>query len=569
MATSKLKDFFNGRFFEIPKYQRGYAWELNNVRDLFDDIFESIESKTNHYLGTIVLSSSRIDEEQFYIVDGQQRIVTLSMIFQTIINNLKKKDSDYYYRFYIYEDEYRLKLLGKDKEYFIELIKGNEPLAQNKSQRLMQKAYEEIKSVVDKEKQPLKLLKSVEKLEIMEFIEDSEGDAIRIFQTVNDRGKPLSNMEKAKSLLVYFSNRYLNKKLDNKINEYFGEIFELYDDIKHIGEEIGINLIKNIDFNEDNVMRYHFITYSDENYDATAMYVLRFLKNNLRSIRSNEKENSYSEMEEFILKYIESLHSFFESLKAIVERAKENVFYYKVFVILGVSATLYPLIVKLEMLDILDEYLPDEEYEDHTFLQLIEIIDVRVYKTRGTDPRAQITKFAYDITEDTSKEEIQNWLLWFNQRWMSRQEFSSNLNGYIFRNPALYHIFIDYCEHLKNETFSLVKLKNIIDNKKPTIEHVLSQTPKFSFRSHGFKDEDDFLEFENIIGNLTLLEKRLNSSVQNRNAIEKVSYYDKSIFKMTKELASSISKKGEFKKAHIKERTKEIATYCNNRWWDE
>ena len=37
----------------------------------------------------------------------------------------------------------------------------------------------------------------------VKIIENSEGDAIRIFQTVNDRGKPLSNMEKAKSLLIY------------------------------------------------------------------------------------------------------------------------------------------------------------------------------------------------------------------------------------------------------------------------------------------------------------------------------------------------------------------------------
>ncbi len=44
MASIKIKDFFNGRFFEIPKYQRGYAWEVQNIRDLFDDIIESIVS---------------------------------------------------------------------------------------------------------------------------------------------------------------------------------------------------------------------------------------------------------------------------------------------------------------------------------------------------------------------------------------------------------------------------------------------------------------------------------------------------------------------------------------------
>ena len=41
MASKRVNDFFNGRFFEIPKYQRGYAWEKRHVRELFDDIFES------------------------------------------------------------------------------------------------------------------------------------------------------------------------------------------------------------------------------------------------------------------------------------------------------------------------------------------------------------------------------------------------------------------------------------------------------------------------------------------------------------------------------------------------
>ena len=69
MASIKIKDFFNGRFFEIPKYQRGYAWEVSNIRDLFDDIKESIESSSNHYIGTIVLSKAEDDDEKFYIVD--------------------------------------------------------------------------------------------------------------------------------------------------------------------------------------------------------------------------------------------------------------------------------------------------------------------------------------------------------------------------------------------------------------------------------------------------------------------------------------------------------------------
>lgn len=566
MATNKIKDFFNGRFFEIPKYQRGYAWDIRNVRELFEDIFESIETQSNHYLGTIVLSKSDEDDELFYIVDGQQRVATLTMIFNAIIEHLSVKDSDFFHRFYIQDEEFRLKPLGKDMDFFVELLEDEDPSPQNKSQRLMQDAYEEIQDTVAEIDNKLKFLKSVEKLEVMEFVEDSEGDAIRIFQTVNDRGKPLSNMEKAKSLLVYFSNRYLEKKLDDKINTLFGEIFEIYDDIKHIGEEVDINLIKSVDFNEDNIMRYHFVTYSDENYDATASYVLNYLKNNLSKFRSEDKENDYHNMGIFIEQYIESLRSFFDALKDILERTRTEEQYYKLFVILGLSATLYPLIVKLEMIDVLDDELPDDDYCEFSFLDLIEIIDVRVYKTRGTDPRAQISKFAYEIDDNSTKKEIQDWLLWFNQKWMSKEEFQTNLYGYIYRNRALPHIFIDYCEELNKSTFSLQELTRIF-NKQPTIEHILSQKPKFSYRSHGFKDEQDFLEYEDTLGNLTVLEKKINSAVQNKNPVDKVPYYDKSLFKMTRRVSSNISKNKEFRKGDIKRRTEEIADYCAERWW--
>ena len=120
MASIKIKDFFNGKFFEIPKYQRGYSWEKENIRDLFDDIDEAIESNTSHYLGTIVLSKNEKDNELFYIVDGQQRVTTISMIINALINELSKDDSLYYKRFYILEDKrFRFKPLGRDKDFFI------------------------------------------------------------------------------------------------------------------------------------------------------------------------------------------------------------------------------------------------------------------------------------------------------------------------------------------------------------------------------------------------------------------------------------------------------------------
>jgi len=115
MATSKISDLFNKRFFEIPKYQRGYTWERQNVRDLFEDIKEAIESSSNHYMGTVVLSEGNPIGEHFFVVDGQQRLTTLTLLISEITRRLPKNDSVFFRRLYIEDPGYRLKLLGRDR----------------------------------------------------------------------------------------------------------------------------------------------------------------------------------------------------------------------------------------------------------------------------------------------------------------------------------------------------------------------------------------------------------------------------------------------------------------------
>ena len=90
---------------------------------------------------------------------------------------------------------------------------------------------------------------------------------------------------------------------------------------------------------------------------------------------------------------------------------------------------------------------------------------------------------------------------------MSKEEFQSNLCGAIYGNRALSHIFITICEKTSERNFTIDDLKEIV-RKTPTIEHVLSQTPVFAPSALGFNDKEDFIDFEDTIGNLTILEKK-------------------------------------------------------------
>ncbi len=575
MSNIRLNELFSKHNFEIPKYQRGYAWEVKNIRELFEDIQEAIDINAHHYIGTVVLSRSN-QPDISYVVDGQQRITTVTLIINALLTFMDEGDANFYRRLYIkHDNRFKLIPLGRENEFFKKLLENGakelDPV--NRSQRLLINAYNEINEKLNhvlRNISAVNFLKHIEKLQIMEFIEDSEGDAIRIFQTVNDRGKPLSNMEKAKSLLVYYSNKYLGGNLDGRINDDFGEMFELYDKIKYTGIQSEIGLIANRfgEFNEDNIMRYHFVTFSTEDYDPSASYVFEYLKRELKKLRT--ADDYPIKIKHFIVTYITGLLNFFKSLNDLVRKTTVDKMYFKLFSILGFSATLYPIITLLNQQNRLNIHLARNGYESYTLLDLLEAIDVRVYKVRGTDPKADMARFAYELAnKNLSDIEVENRLLWFNERWMNPSEFKSNLLGAIYKGSraVLPHILLDYSESLALEQYDLEVLKNLVKKKGISIEHILSQKPKFTLKTHGFKSTEEYLEYEHTLGNITILEKTLNSGVNNKNVFDKISYYDRSMFVMTKNLATEISHNNQFRKTDIEERTKLIAEYMEKRWW--
>lgn len=88
--TTTISKFFENKY-RLPPYQRNYSWEIDNVKELLDDIFSSVEQNQKffseyqiqylHFLGVIVTQ----EKDKFYeIIDGQQRSTTLLLIFAAI-----------------------------------------------------------------------------------------------------------------------------------------------------------------------------------------------------------------------------------------------------------------------------------------------------------------------------------------------------------------------------------------------------------------------------------------------------------------------------------------------------
>lgn len=78
--------------FEVPEYQRGYEWSEKNFDDLWADLQRIGERVDKHFIGNIILLADG-DSSELQIVDGQQRMVTISLLIMAIRDHPNKSDT--------------------------------------------------------------------------------------------------------------------------------------------------------------------------------------------------------------------------------------------------------------------------------------------------------------------------------------------------------------------------------------------------------------------------------------------------------------------------------------------
>jgi hypothetical protein len=135
--------FSDDYVFRIPPYQRPYAWTTEQARELFDDLvdfvrsgFGEIENLPPYFLGSIVLIKPETSPESD-VVDGQQRLITLTLLFSAIRANSGIQNAGDLTRL-IYEkgsqilgtrDRFRLSIRERDREFFQNHVQREEGFA--------------------------------------------------------------------------------------------------------------------------------------------------------------------------------------------------------------------------------------------------------------------------------------------------------------------------------------------------------------------------------------------------------------------------------------------------------
>ena len=201
--------------FSIPIFQRRYSWTKEDCQQLLDDILRvgSNDEIKAHFLGSIVYIDRQLTAiggiPKLLVIDGQQRLTTLSLLLSALSLAIKEKGNDIgtsperlrnYYLFNSQEEEelrYKLLLTKDDKDTLIDLLKREEgdvfpptnPLS------LLVKNYEFLKNKL--KKVDLKTLHTgIEKLRIVSVaLDPAIDDPQKIFESLNSTGVTLSQAD--------------------------------------------------------------------------------------------------------------------------------------------------------------------------------------------------------------------------------------------------------------------------------------------------------------------------------------------------------------------------------------
>lgn len=247
-GLKSLSTMFSERLYRIPDYQRGYAWTQRQLKDFWNDIWQLEEGK-NHYVGVITLEEvkkSTFDSwledkwivegksyQPYYVVDGQQRLTTSIIFIQAMLEVAHSKNikSLNYSTLQEIKSKYILASHGEEisKSYLFGYEKDNpsyeflkinvfnesSPSGYSKEETIYTtnlstaKTYfiEKLK-ILDKEQIEKVFKKITQNFKFNTYTIADDIDVFIAFESMNNRGLRLSNLELLKNRLIYLSTKF-------------------------------------------------------------------------------------------------------------------------------------------------------------------------------------------------------------------------------------------------------------------------------------------------------------------------------------------------------------------------
>lgn len=213
---NSISDVLFGNKFLVPGYQRSYSWRVSTegkdkeVNQFLSDLkdFTKDSKLSNYYFGHFILKKQ--ENGKFEIVDGQQRLTTITIFLSAALERVKGFDlsNGSYGALVDLKFPFKLSTAVYDDQLFQDYVIEGRKEAKNSVKTLSQKRIVEAYDFFLKELQKIsdeavhQLVAAVLNADCSSVIVESEAEAMRIFVFENNRGKKLTNLDNLKSKLI-------------------------------------------------------------------------------------------------------------------------------------------------------------------------------------------------------------------------------------------------------------------------------------------------------------------------------------------------------------------------------
>ena len=540
-----IKDLLSNKFlFEIPDYQRAYSWTKENLKQLVDDIWESVELNKSrgskefdqyepYFLGSIVLCSKEYKDDGcgiYDVIDGQQRLTSIIMLIATIRDLVDNEEYKKVLSGLIYQEpnilmgikeSIRVKARGKEEEFFkkyiltdggTDLVKDLDITELSEAKQNMVNAIEVFRSNFFNEEGELLeeklnefIVYLLQKVVLVVITTESFTSAFRLFNVINARGLPLTDSDLLKSENL--------RVINPEIRKEYTDIWENHE--QDLGKE-----------KLDQIIGF-----------------MRTMK-----LKSKAEESVYEEFSKKIFRaepeYLGvNFVNHLTAIKALYDKyivdgtiegvSEEDKIYYK------------------NLINIMREFLPYDEWmaavikfaekfnDDKLVLDFVKVLEKRlvidwVNGNSFADRLNRVYGILEAIEEKDSLEEIKEAPVFLYDLERTTAYFENALNDIDFYSkgrmmiPKYIFVRLDM-EKRPNETLDY--------SDKIMIEHVLPRNAKEAYWKENFTAEQR-RNWANRFGNLVIISGAKNTRANNKAFAEKVEQYlsKKSDFAVTKEV---------------------------------
>jgi len=561
MKTKAVSKLFNQAIFRVPDYQRGYSWSQKQLEQFWDDLGK-LDKDKEHYTGLLTIEEAHdidvnkkwedvrwiitsSDYKAYYIVDGQQRLTTIIILIQSIIEklndddklNLRSKSQIIEQYICIKDENLKAYMFGYEKDDpSYEFLKSeifndnssnklNTPLSLYTHNLSFAKSFFDLKIRSYNTDKLEELFKKVSlRLKFNLYEVDSDLDVFVMFETMNNRGKPLSKLELLKNRLIYLST-ILPDTSDEKKSEIRNDINNSW---KTIYEYLGKNDKDKLD--DDEFLKYHTYMYFHYMDDKADVYAEFLLDEHFTTSKVYSKEITIKSLEKYAQSIQNSIVIWFdikfpflnnrsdidyETRVWISKLTRLKSFYFLPSVVgvilykdskeIGYSnEQIVRLLKAMEKFSFLSFYVyqKNSNYKKNLFLG---------YANKIYEGSMSVSQFVLEI-EDSSKQQS-NYIDDFHLK-LSRYFGDENKSGF-YGWPGLHYFLYEFeCDLQGSEQQKITWDKA---KQSTSIEHIYPQTPDedwlAAFREH---NEMQRRLLCNSLGNLLLISSQKNSSLRNK-----------------------------------------------------